>query len=288
MTNKQSTITALASLLSSSILLSSPLSVMAEGTVGVGTGFDFSTGEYGGTTSTDTIYIPVNFKYQNDLVTLKLTTPYVRMTSESSNVVGGGSDVIVKGSSEETTGASETNSGLGDCVFSAGTALYEGDENNAWLPTVDLTGKIKFPTADEEKGLGTGETDYSVESDLTWFSGSTAYFGTLGYKFMGSPEAYELNNVGYGSVGLAYQLSPDLSPGLIYDVKQASTDSGTDSGEATGYVSYKLSDDWKFLFYGVKGFTDGSADYGVGCTVSYSMDAEKVDWMAPVRRVSNL
>jgi len=153
---------------------------------------------------------------------------------------------------------------------------------------IDFTGKIKFPTADEDKGLGTGEIDYSVESDFTWFSGKTALFGTIGYKLMGSPEEYDLNNVMYGSVGVANQMAAKISAGIMYDVKEATTDSGSGTSEATAYVSYKFSDDVKFLLYGVKGFSDGSPDYGIGFTVSYSMDADKVDWMAPVRRISNL
>ena len=30
---------------------------------------------------------------------------------------------------------------------------------------IDLTGKVKFGTADENKGLGTGENDYAVQAD---------------------------------------------------------------------------------------------------------------------------
>jgi len=288
MRNKLLTNTAIISLLSSSLLLTATSSANAEGQVGVGTGFDFSSGEYGGTTTTDITYIPLNCKYQNNYFALKLTIPYVSMTSEDNNVVGGGSNVVIINSGEEATAENETNSGMGDIILAATSFLYPGTDDNPLIPMIDLTGKIKLPSADEEKGLGTGETDYSIESDLTWFTGSTALFGTLGYKFMGSPETYELNNVGYISIGAAYQIGPGFSTGLMYDTKQASTDSGTDSSEATGYVSYKLSDDWKFLLYGVKGFSDGSADYGIGATLSFSMDAEEVDWLAPVRRISDL
>jgi len=39
---------------------------------------------------------------------------------------------------------------------------------------MDLTGKIKFGTADEDKGLGTGEQDYSLQADVfRFFDGAT-------------------------------------------------------------------------------------------------------------------
>ena len=103
-------------------------------------------------------------------------------------VTGPISNIIVLDSSEDTTTENETQSGIGDIVFAATYYLYEGDEDKALLPMVDFTGKVKFPSADEEKGLGTGETDYSMESDLTWFTDEFAIFGTIGYKFLGSPE----------------------------------------------------------------------------------------------------
>ena len=278
----------IASLLLSSLLLSTASSSNAEGKLGVGTGFDYSSGEYGGTSSTDMTYIPFDIKYLHDEFALKLTVPYIRISSEDNKVVGGGSNVVVLDSSKETTAESETQSGLGDIFFAATYFLYEGDENNPLIPMVDLTGKVKFPTADDEKGLGTGETDYSMESDLTWFTDEFAIFGTIGYKFLGSPETYELNNVAYGSIGFAYQVGPGFSTGLMYDVKQATSDTGSGMSEATAYISYKFTDNLKFLLYGVKGFSDGSADYGIGCTLSYAMDADKIDWLAPIKRLSDL
>ena len=271
----------------STSILGIPSISSGSGTVGVGTGFDYSSGDYGTATTTDIAYIPLNCKYQNDSFALKLTIPYVSITSEGGNVVGAGSSVVVIPPGDIPPGESKTESGLGDIYFSGTYNLYEGSVQQPLFPMIDLTGKIKFPTADEEKGLGTGEVDYSVESDLTWFTGQTALFGTIGYRFVGSPEAYELNNVLYGSAGLAYQIATRLSGGFMYDVREASTDSGTATSEATLYGSYRMNDNLKFMLYGVKGFSDGSPDYGVGFTLSYSMDTSDVDWLAPVRRLTN-
>jgi len=262
--------------------------VHAAGTVGVSTGFDYSSGDYGGDSNTDMLYVPFSLKYQNDFSSYKLTIPYLSITTEE-EVVGGGSDVILVDSNGGTTREKETESGLGDIFFKATYFLFEGSEELPAIPMVDLIGKIKFPTADEEKGLGTGEFDYYLQTDLTWIVGSKiAVFSSLGYKIYGSPEEYELNNALYGSLGAAYQIKKGLSAGLMYDARQASTDTGSDVGEATLYVSKKFSEKIKMLLYGVKGFSDGSADYGVGLNLSYAMDIEDIDWSAPMKILSDI
>lgn len=264
-----------------------PCSAFA-GTVGFGTGFDYSSGDYGDESTTDIIYVPFTVKYQNDFSAFKLTVPYISISTEG-DVVGSGSDVVVLENGNETTGESETNSGLGDTSFSATYFLYEGSDESPAIPMIDLIGKIKIPTADEEKGLGTGEYDYYFQTDLTWIVGmKTAVFTTLGYKIYGDPEEYDLNNVFYGSLGGAYQIKKGLSTGLIYDTRQASTDSGTATSEVTVYVSKKFGEKYKTLLYGVKGFSDGSADYGIGLTLSYAMDVDEIDWRAPMRILSDL
>ncbi|MEN8200248.1 MAG: transporter [Thermodesulfobacteriota bacterium] len=285
---KKTLLTGLAALFCSTALSTIPTSSNAAGIISAGTGFDLSSGDYGEETTTEITYIPLNFKYENDLYALKMTIPYVRITSEEGNVVGGGSNVVVVPTGEEGSTSSESESGLGDIVASMTYFLYGGDQAQPLLPMVDLTAKVKFPTADEEKGLGTGEADYSIESDLTWFRGQTALFTTVGYKFMGSPDSYDLNNVLYGSVGVAHQVTSKISAGILYDLREASTDSGSATSEATGYGSFRIRDNVRLLLYGVKGFSDGSPDYGFGFTIGYSMDPSDIDWLAPVRRITNL
>jgi hypothetical protein len=288
MINKKHFFVKISPILCSAVLLALPSISRGAGTMSVGTGFDFSSGDYGETTTTDIYYVPINFKYQTDSFAVKMDIPYISIHSDGGNVVGDGSYVVVLPSDEEGSGESSTESGLGDIVASATYFLYEGSVEQPLYPMIDLTGKVKIPTADEEKGLGTGEADYSIESDFTWFSGQTALFCTLGYRFMGDPEAYDLNDVMYASFGVAHQLTSRFSSGILYDVREASSDSGSATSEATAYGSYKMNDNVKFLLYGVKGFSDGSPDYGLGFTVTYSMDPTEIDWLEPVRRIKNL
>ncbi len=66
-------------------------------------------------------------------------------------------------------------------------------EEKSVLPEVAPYLKIKFPTADQGKGLGTGEFDETVGVDLskTLFPRFVSYV-TLAYTVIGSPGRHEL------------------------------------------------------------------------------------------------
>src|SRR4051812_10300 len=91
----------------------------------LGTGFDYTSGNYGGSQSTDTLYIPFYARYESGPLVLKLTVPYLKITGPG-NVVGAGGDrVVVPGRDV----GRRTESGLGDMV---GSAFYNVlNENNA-------------------------------------------------------------------------------------------------------------------------------------------------------------
>lgn len=231
------------------------------GNFSLSTGFDYSSGKYGGNTTTDILYIPVIGKYETGRWIFKLTVPYVRITGPGNVVRDIGQFKTI------TTATRTTQSGLGDVVAAATYNVYAGGPSD---PIVDLTGKVKFGTADENKGLGTGENDYAAQVDIYKGFDKLTAFGSVGYKVLGSPPGFTLNNVWYGSLGGAYQLTQKTSSGLIMDLRQKASPAGAPQRELTAYVSHKIDKTWKAQGYVVKGFADGSPDWGAGATVSYA------------------
>lgn len=224
------------------------------------TGLDYSTGKYGGTESTDILYIPFSGKYEADKYTLKLTVPYLQVTGPG-NVVR---DVGQIGTASTTR---TRQSGLGDIVVAGTYNMYDGRANGT---LVDVTAKIKFGTADDAKGLGTGKNDYALQADLYKTLGKNTVFGTLGYKVMGSPAGVTLNNVFYASLGAGHQYSQETSAGLILDLREKASANGDAQQELTAYVSHKLGKTWKAQGYAVKGFSNGSPDWGAGAMFTAS------------------
>ena len=232
------------------------------GNASLTTGFDYSSGKYGTNDTTDILYIPLTGTYETGPWTLKLTVPYISITG-----AGNVNKDIGRYKSTATTATRTTESGLGDVVGAATYNVFAGTGTNPWL--VDLTGKVKFGTADEVKGLGTGENDYAVQTDVYKIIDKFTVFGTLGYKVLGSPAGITLDNVFYGSLGGGYKFTQQTSGGLILDMRQKASPTGSEQRELTAYVSHKINKSWKSQGYIVKGFADGSPDWGAGAMVTY-------------------
>ncbi len=222
------------------------------------TGIDYSTGKYGGSVDTDITYVPFTFKYRSGDWAFKATLPYIRVTGPS-NVLP---DI---GQVSTTGGARTTNSGVGDVILSASYTLTSNRKTGT---IIDLTGKVKLPTADEKKGLGTGKTDYYVQVDIFKVGGQTTPFATLGYKVYGDTSTINFNNVLYASLGVSHRMDNTNSVGAILDLRERSTAAGAPRREFTLFMTHKLDSNRKLQFYAVKGFADGSPDWGLGATIS--------------------
>lgn len=230
------------------------------GTFSITSGIDYSSGKYGNQSSTDITSVPFIGKYEIDRLTLKLTVPYITVTGLG-NVAPG------IGKFKDTPNARRTTeSGIGDVVTAATYNLFGG---NGSVPMIDLTGKIKFGTADRDKGLGTGENDYSAQVDLYQTFGKFTALGTIGYRVYGDTSTSPLDNVFFGSVGGTYKLTEETNTGIVYDYRPAITINGSEVSEITAFVNQKIDDHWKAQGYLVKGFADGSPDYGIGGLVTY-------------------
>ena len=223
----------------------------------VSVGAEYSTGKFGGTETTDTLYIPVVVRHETGPWVLKATVPWLRVTGPG-NVIGAGADrVVVPG----VNNARRTESGLGDIVVSAFYNLM--DERKGGLG-LDLGGKIKLPTADDQKGLGTGELDYAVQLDFFRPFDATTLFGSIGYRVYGDPAGVTLRDVPYASIGFSYRMSSQQAVGVAYDYRPHIVNGGGEVSELTAFWSNRLSPEWKLQLYGVVGFADASPDAAIG------------------------
>ena len=227
------------------------------------TGVDYSTGKYGQADTTDITCVPFTTKYEQDKLTLKLTVPWIQIVG-TGTVTGGSNNTIVLGK-RNTVRTRE--SGLGDII---GGATYSVVESVANKFVLDVTGKVKFGTASASRGLGTGENDYTLETDAYKTFEQATLFASLGYRVMGEPAHFKLNNVWFGSLGAAYKFDADNSAGAYVDLRQATSDSGTGLREYTVYYGHKFNPHYKLQSYLVHGDTRSSADWGSGLMLGYS------------------
>lgn len=227
----------------------------AKDTYSFSTGFEYTTGKYGGAASTDILYIPFTGKRQSDKLTLKVTVPYVRVS-------GAGGVIVNVGPTGQTAGTRNTQSGMGDITAAAIYNVY-----GKGTRLLDVTGKVKLGTADASRGLGTGENDYAAQVDGYQLINSTTLFASAGYKVMGQPAGLVLRDVLYGSIGASQKLNNETSAGLVLDVAQSSNAKRSDRRELIVYATHKIAPDLKLQGNFIKGLSNTSADFGFGMVV---------------------
>jgi hypothetical protein len=234
------------------------------GELSLTTGLDSSIGKYGSTATTVVRYLPFTMKYEQGRSTFKATLPYVSITSPTGGTCTFNANNICVPTGG--VGPRVTQSGQGDVVAAYSYSLID-QPLHGWL--IDLTAKVKLPTGDETKGLSTGERDFTVLADFFYPAGNWTPFMTLGYRMPGNPPGGTLQNTWLGSVGAGYKFSSSESAGFMLDARQASSATAAASRELTAYWVHKFSPATKLQFYAVKGFTDASADYGLGAMLSH-------------------
>lgn len=230
----------------------------ADGKLSVNLGLDYSSGNYGGATRTETWALPVSLKYRTDVWNIRLSTAWLH--------VRGAGTVTPDGDPLNSTGSVSTTEGMGDVSASLTYTLL--DERSHWTG-LDIGGKVKFGTADETRALGTGENDYTMHAELFKPVGNWMPFLRLGYKWKGDPAGIDYRNVWLGSTGTHYRVTPTVSIGGSYDWQQAVSQTGHPVSEAMLYLSYRLTPASKLNLYAVGGFSDASPDWGSGVMLTH-------------------
>ena len=236
-----------------------------DSTFTLGVGADYSTGDYGTGQDVDIWSVPVRANVETGRWKLELTVPYIAIRSAGDVVGGTDGPIVTKKKKNPAANTRTTESGLGDIVGSVGYAVLSGNDG---LPLVEVTGKIKFPTASESKGLGTGQFDYTAQIDVAKEFGRITPFATIGYRFIGEDSSLDLNNVLFVSVGAGYMFNDRISAGLAVDYSQATTGGVDDPLELSPYLSWSLGDRWSLDVYGLIGLSGGSPDSGGGAHLS--------------------
>jgi len=138
------------------------------------------------------------------------------------------------------------------------TVLEERD----FVPEIAPYVKIKFPTADSDRGLGTGEFDETIGVDLSKRLIDGLFgFVTLSYTFVGDPPGTNFRDSFGWSVGPAYSIGP-LSLFTFLDGSTAISPGQSDPLELRVGAEYRLTRALKFTGAVTRGLSNGSADWG--------------------------
>jgi hypothetical protein len=222
----------------------------------LGAGLHLSSGDYGSPTTTRITSLAATARLETGPWTYKASVPYLTVDGDTSVIPG-------LGSLGGGTGR-RSESGMGDIVFSATYAAYYDKASTLGM---DLTGKVKLATADESKGLGTGEHDFAVILDLYRAFDRTTGFAAIGYHVLGDAPGLPLDNVWSATLGAAHKLDERDTAGVMLDGRQRASPSASPQRELVGFFIRKLDRLWKAQAYALAGLSDGSPDWGMGLSL---------------------
>ncbi len=256
--------------------------------VRLSTGLNYSIGDYGDVSDTKVVSLPLSLKLSQGPISFRVSTAYVRITGNSSLIDtpqgrgggsgGGGSGSGNSGSGSGSSGndvipedpaaplANNQRNGFGDVNVAMTYSFDFGDDLY-----LDVTGKVKLPTASTSKRLGTGKVDVTAGLDLIKDIGDASLY-VAGYRrFNGSTAARPLRDVWGFATGASYRLNDTLVIGGDYDWQQSSFAGNGPSSEVTGWGSFRLNDAMRLTVYASTGLSTNSADFATGATISFRM-----------------
>lgn len=157
-------------------------------------------------------------------------------------------------------------SGIGDTFLDLSRRIVD---ETASLPGTSLHAGVKIPTADEDKGLGTGKVDYQAGVALNKEVGRWSLEGGIDYNILGEPDDYDLDNYISGYAAVATGIRPNMEVAMQLSGAQAAS-SESEAELALGLkLRYDIEQVGEFSAGLQKGLADGSPDYSV--VVGYSI-----------------
>jgi hypothetical protein len=287
-----------------------PAQTKAEkGTWRISTGVNYSQGDYGDVQDTKVISAPVAVRYRQGNFSVRVSLPYVSIdgpgtlldspqgrdsggggnsgsgsnsgsgnsgsgNSGSGGSGSGGSGSGGSGGSGGTAGGNVTTvggtanrrSGIGDVGITLGYSFDLGETTY-----LDVTGRVKLPTASRAKRIGTGKADYTVGADLVQDIGNASIYIGGRRRFTGNPAGSALRDVWGAGGGASYRFAGGTLIGADYDWQQGSTLGDGASSEVTGWIGFPLSKRMRMQVYASTGFTTNSTDFAGGLSLSYRL-----------------
>ena len=227
----------------------------------IGAGYD--QGDFGTRDTTRSFYAPVTLRYLGERFDVGVTASAIYLDTESSVVVIDG--VPVPSDKQRST----KTAGFGDLYFKGRYYLLDDPGPDSFVPGVAPFLKVKAPTADSDKGLGTGEWD--VGFGVEWDKRFREFFllGDLSYTIIGEPKGQDFRNRPAASIGIGRQFTPNLSGTVLLDWRRAIVAGRDDAVELTGIIQWRVARTLTLSPYAFVGLTDGGPDFGLGFEVSW-------------------
>lgn len=246
---------------------------------------NYSSGSYGTDSRTNILYAPMTVRRVFRDGDVSLTIPFlsisgtgaVRMVggvpTRTSSAIAGAVGALAavsrsgKGPGASPLAAATTDSGLGDMIL---RGRYYLIEESSVVPLVAVTGRVKLPTADADRGLGTGEFDEGAGVELIKTLGDRwlAYLDG-GYNLIGDAPGTNFNNQWWYDVGVGYDVTESLHMSVFYEEYRALVNTVNNARDVLAVANYIVDDTVHLTGSLLVGLSNGAPNYGFGGGVRF-------------------
>lgn len=258
------------------------------------TGADYSSGDFGGSTRTEVLVVPISARLHYQGWSLRATLPYLQVQGPADVIVivddGGGSNSGSGGSSSSGSGRSSDDdldgvddsggdrgendsfasnrreSGIGDATLALTRSFNAIGDTPLY---VDVIGRVKFATGKAATGLGVGATDYSAGGELGYVGRAGGLYAAGARRFLGSNASLQRVDGWQWSGGGWINLGSAVELGAAYSWRQASVPLGIDSRAVEVNLGMLLGETWQASLFASRGLSDGSPDHAGGLSLSW-------------------
>jgi len=157
-----------------------------------------------------------------------------------------------------------SESGFGDLNLSAKFAIQE---ESSEIPAIAFGGRLKLPTADDGKGLGTGDTDFGIFGTLEKMIGGVRGLLDVEYVFRGG----DWDNAVNYAVGVEIPYSDTVGFSIELVDQEAITTEYLFGDMLMGAVNFDLDPSMNFGFNLGVGLNKPSTDFMFGAKLSFAL-----------------
>ena len=220
-------------------------------------------GDFGATTDSDIAAVVVNGRIRAGALRLDATLPWMSIRSDRAIFTGIDATPLIVG---QGLGAGRTlRQGLGDLTLGANVLALNQDDLGV---DVELSGRVKLPTAADSTNLSTGKVDYAVGAEVSRTFGTVTPSVKAGYRIFGDPDGFDLRNSFTSSVGVSFVVFRSTVALVSYDFAERASDFIQNAHEAVFGISTPLSDRIRLNTFGSAGLSSGAADFSAGLSLT--------------------
>ena len=218
----------------------------------------------------DVTALPVTFFVHNERFSLRATLPYLQMRTDLPVVNLGGPFFSIP-----VGGQTIDENGLGDLVLTPSVLL---NTIRPHRPSVWAGARIKLPTADEEKYLGTGKADYGPAAGLLVPVGERLLLsGSAHYDVRGDPPNNDLKNTLSATLAGRVGLGTLSGLSLAFTRTDAARQGHERTWDGSALFDYPLRATGFTLQAGLLGEISGDAT-GYGVAIGFTYRDDPLPW----------